>query len=74
MSNTALFVTVAMIVIAIYDAIAVSLHGVDGSISRFMQETAFKSPAFTFAFGFLAGHLFGYMKPVITDKDLERKK
>lgn len=63
MSPTATFVTVTMIVIAIYDAIAVTLWGVDGSISRFLQVTAFKSPALTFAFGFLAGHFFGYMQP-----------
>lgn len=63
MTDTAMFCVVSMIVIAIYDGIAVSIGGVPDSISKFMQRTAFKAPLFVFAFGFLAGHMFGYMEP-----------
>jgi len=61
MTPTALFCCVVMIVIAIYDGIAVSLWGVSGSVSKWIQRTAISSPMFSFSFGFIAGHLFGYM-------------
>lgn len=63
MTTTALFCCTIMIVIAIYDAIAVSIGGIDASVSGWLQTTAMQSPAFSFGFGFLAGHFFGYMKP-----------
>lgn len=63
MKVTALFCTIIMIIVGIYDAIAVSVGGIDASVSRFLQNTAFDSPAFVFMMGFVAGHVFGYMKP-----------
>jgi presenilin-like A22 family membrane protease len=63
MTTTAFFVTVCMIVIAIYDAISVYRTGLPSSISKYMQRMGFQAPAFTFALGFLAGHFFGYMAP-----------
>jgi len=63
MTPTALFCVTVMIVIAIYDAIAVSVGGIDASVSHWLQSTAFGSPAFSVAMGFIAGHFWGYMKP-----------
>lgn len=70
MKATALFCTIAMIILGIYDAIMVSFYGVDASISRFMQNTTFDSPVFAFMCGFVCGHIFGYMKP--TDKRMNK--
>jgi hypothetical protein len=63
MTRTALIVTMGFIVLGIYDLIIVATNGVDQSISRFLQDTAFGSPLITFTFGFVCGHIFGYMKP-----------
>ncbi len=63
MKTTALFCTALIIILGIYDLIVVSLHGVDASVSRFLQNAAFDSPMFVFMMGFIAGHVFGYMKP-----------
>lgn len=64
MKLTALFCTIMMIIIGVYDGIMVTLYGVDASVSRFLQNTSFDSPAFVFMCGFVCGHVFGYMKPV----------
>jgi hypothetical protein len=63
MTRTAILVTGAVITLGIYDLVIVATNGVDQSISRFLQDTAFGSPLITFVFGFVAGHIFGYMKP-----------
>lgn len=63
MSRTAILVTGAVITLGIYDLVIVATNGVNQSISRFLQDTAFGSPLITFTFGFVAGHVFGYMKP-----------
>lgn len=66
MSYAGLVCTITMIVLGITDAILVNRFGVEGSLSRWLQSTAFSSPVFTFMMGFLAGHLFGplYPRPV----------
>jgi TRAP-type uncharacterized transport system fused permease subunit len=69
MSRTAILVTTCVIILGIYDLVVVATNGIDQSISRFLQETAFGSPLITFAFGFIAGHIFGYMKPSIANKN-----
>lgn len=63
MTRTALVVTTLVITLGIYDLVVVARNGVDQSVSRFLQDTAFGSPLVAFTFGFIAGHLFGYMKP-----------
>jgi hypothetical protein len=62
-TRTALIVTTCVIILGIYDLVIVATNGVDQSISRFLQDTAFGSPLITFVFGFVCGHIFGYMKP-----------
>jgi len=63
MSTTGIIVTGCFIFLGIYDLIVVMRSGVSCSVSRFLQRSALKSPLVTFAFGFVAGHLFGYMAP-----------
>jgi len=63
MTRTALVVTTCVIALGIYDLTVVAIGGVDESISRFLQNSAFGSPLISFTFGFICGHLFGYMKP-----------
>lgn len=53
-----------MIFLGIYDAIVVSFFGgVDASISRFLQDTMFASPVFSFGLGAIFGHVALYMRP-----------
>lgn len=63
MTKTATIVTVSVIILGIYDLWILTFGGVDDSISKFMQNTAFKSPVISFTVGFICGHIFGYMKP-----------
>jgi hypothetical protein len=62
MTTTAFVCVTLMVVLAIYDAIAIAIGGLDNSVSRFIKSTALKSPIFAFAIGFICGHLFGYMQ------------
>lgn len=63
MRLTGILCTAVMIILGIYDAIIVMNHGVGCSISQWVQETGFASPAFVLMIGFLLGHFFGYMPP-----------
>lgn len=63
MTWTAFIVTIVVIALGIYDLITVVFFGIETSISRFLQATAFASPMVSFSFGCIAGHLFMYMKP-----------
>lgn len=63
MTTTALVVTIAFITLGIYDLVVVTFFGTGRSISRFLQGTALRHPFVGFVFGFIAGHLFGYMAP-----------
>lgn len=63
MTTTALVVTISFITLGIYDLVVVTFFGTGKSISRFLQGTALRHPFVGFVFGFIAGHLFGYMNP-----------
>lgn len=63
MKLTALFCTTITIILGVYDAYMVTFYGVEASISKYLQNTAIDSPAFSFSIGFICGHVFGYMKP-----------
>lgn len=69
MHPTAVVCVVAVIVVGVYDAVAVTMWGVDGSVSRYLQDTAVASPITSFGFGFIAGHVFGYMPPRVKTDD-----
>jgi len=62
MSLTGLILTIGIIVLGIYDLVVVLLNGTGSSVSDFLIRAGFKSPVLVFAFGFVCGHLFGYMK------------
>lgn len=63
MQLTHFLMTVAVIVLAIYDLIIVSVGGVDWSVSRWVQNIGFDAPYLILTIGFLLGHWFGYMPP-----------
>lgn len=67
MSTTGLVVTIAVIALGIYDLIVVLFTGTGSSISDYLIRAGFKAPVIVFAFGFVCGHLFGYMKLETTD-------
>lgn len=67
MSMTALVTTAVIIILGIYDLVCV-VRGLDSSVSAFLVNVGFKSPMVVFAFGFVAGHLFGYLRPIECDK------
>lgn len=61
---TALVVTIAVCAIGIFDLIFVLVKGSPSSISNYLVNLGFKDPVVVFTFGFICGHLFGYMRPV----------
>ncbi len=63
MKTTAILLTVTMITLGIYDAYVVTFSGVDASISRYLQQTMFSSPIFSFGLGAIFGHVALYFKP-----------
>lgn len=63
MTKTAFICTVLVIVLAIYDLLAVQLWGIDYSVSRWFQNTGFDGPYLIFTLGYLSGHFWGYMPP-----------
>lgn len=63
MSRTAIVITTCVIVLGIYDLLAVTVDGVGISISRYLQQVGFDAPLVVFAAGFICGHIFGYMPP-----------
>jgi hypothetical protein len=64
MKTTALITTILIITLGIYDLVAVMFVEDESlSVSRFLINVGFQAPAFVFATGFVAGHVFGYAKP-----------
>ena len=55
-----------VIVLGIYDLVCVASGSVNNSVSSFLVNTGSQAPVVVFSFGFIAGHLFGYMGPVNT--------
>lgn len=68
MGIAALSVTIAVIVLGIVD-ISLVVYGyinrktTESSISNFLIQLGIRAPFTAFTFGFVAGHLFGYMYP-----------
>ena len=58
------------IIIGLADAVLVYYYGVEGSISRWIQDTSFKSPLFVVMLMFLLGHFWGLPK-IKKEKDDE---
>lgn len=66
MKTTALVVTILVIVLGIYDAIAVAYGVITGqkiavTVSSYLIHVGFEAPMVVFMVGFVSGHLFGYV-------------
>ena len=59
-SETAMFCKLWFTAFLLWDVGAVHFGGVESSISRWMQNTAYKSPVISGGLGFLGGHFWGY--------------
>lgn len=59
---TVLFIGIVLVVIGIYDVVAIMQGGTEASISHTVYVWSYKYPAFTFLTGFTMGHLFWQMK------------
>lgn len=56
------FIVLMIALIAVYDVWAYSSGGTEGTISWVIYTWSHEHPAFTFAMGFVMGHLFWQMK------------
>ena len=69
MKTTATVTTVLVIILGLYDLVVVVFARKDLiTVSDFMVNVGFNAPAVVFMIGFLCGHFFGYMKPVIEEE------
>lgn len=65
MTTTRIVTTTLIIILGIYDLVAVAINpSTEISVSRFLADAGLRAPGVAFAFGFVCGHIFGYMKPV----------
>lgn len=62
MKMTQIVVLTAMITLGLYDLVIVTYYGIDGSISKYIQELIFEAPFANFVLGCVCGHLFFYMR------------
>lgn len=69
-TKTALLMVITAIVWIVYDVWALAEGGTEVSISHLIMELSYKSPAFTFACGFLCGHFFWRIRDTKTTKKL----
>lgn len=60
---TIIFIVALIVIIAVYDVIAIYFGGTEASISSLLIMYSYQYPAGTFLIGFTAGHLFWRMKP-----------
>lgn len=74
MKRTGIFCIVIMIILGVYDGIAVLNNSTMSSVSRWIIETGYYSPCFTFLMGCLVGHLLlAMVEPIIyMSKDLDK--
>lgn len=63
---TGIILAIVFLGLLIYDVFAIKQGGTEASISSVLITFAYKMPVFTFAFGFICGHLFWRMR---TNKD-----
>ena len=63
MTLTAKIITGIVIALGIYDLWAVIFGGMDSTISHYLQVVGFRAPVIVFAFGYIAGHIWGFFPP-----------
>ena len=64
MSLTRLVITATIIMLGIYDLVMVATGGVEASISRYLSSFG-SYPFVVFTFGYIMGHVFGWMTPTL---------
>ena len=64
---TVYFIFVTILVIVGYDLYAVYTGGTEATISYVIMTWSYSFPSFSFAMGFLMGHLFWRIRPVKKD-------
>lgn len=69
---TAIFIGVIVVSITIYDVFVIVKHGVDYSISTKIIAWSYEFPVFTFAMGFICGHLFWRLRDSKKTKKLKK--
>ena len=55
---TGIVIASTVAILAVYDVYAFTMGGTEGTISHVINSWSYNYPAFTFAMGFLMGHLF----------------
>jgi len=55
---TGIAIASTVVILGLYDVFAFTTGGTEGTISHVINSWAYNYPAFTFAMGFLMGHLF----------------
>ena len=66
---TMIFVMIVIVAIVIYDVYALVTGGTEASISYLLMTWGYNYPVFSFAMGFVMGHLFWRIRNVSgTDK------
>lgn len=60
---TVIFIAATFLSIIVYDTLAIMGGGTEASISHVINVWSYKYPAFTFAMGFVMGHLFWRTRP-----------
>jgi len=72
--TTGIVITGAILTLGLYDVYAYMEGGTEGTISHVLMSWSYNHPAFTFAFGFLCGHLFWRIrKDPVKAEDAEPK-
>lgn len=70
---TKIFIYLVIIVIAVYDMWVFYEGGTQVTVSQTLLEWSYKYPAFTFAMGFICGHLFWRVRDSELTKKLGRE-
>jgi len=73
--TTMIFSLIIFVLIAVYDVFAIYKGGTEASISYLIIVWSYEYPVFTFATGFLMGHLFWRVRNVgkLSDKQGDEK-
>jgi hypothetical protein len=63
MNTMELLITIVVITIGAVDFVIVLLNrGADNTLSALLRKTPLRHPLISFTFGYICGHVFGYMK------------
>lgn len=71
---TGKILAILVLVLIVYDVIAIQKGGTEASISSVIIAFAYKMPIFTFLFGVVCGHLFWRMRPNQDTKKIDEEK